>query len=69
MLNMKGVVLELGVVLDRNLNFDEYVFTLCKKAGKKFSALSRISKYMSFKKKKILLKAFIESQLRYCPLA
>ena len=58
----------LGVVIDRNLNFDDYVFTLCKKAGRKLSALSRISYYMSFEKKRILLKAFIESQFGYCPL-
>ena len=25
----------LGVVIDRNLNFDEYLFDLCKKAGRK----------------------------------
>ena len=59
----------LGLTIDRNLNFDDHVFTLCKKAGRKLSALSRISNYMSFeKKKRILLKAFIESQFGYCPL-
>ena len=34
-------------VIDRNLNFDDYVFTLCKKPGRKMSALTRISSYMS----------------------
>ena len=43
------------------------MFTLCKKAGRKLSALSRISNYMSFEKK-IILKAFVESQFGYCPL-
>ena len=34
---------------------------LCaKKAGRKLSVLSKISNYMSFEKKKILLKAFVE---------
>ena len=42
----------LGLIIDRNLNFDDHVFTLCKKAGRKQSALSRISNYMSFEKKK-----------------
>ena len=56
----------LGLTIDRNLNFDDHVFTLCKKAGKKLSALSRISNYMSFeKKKRILLKAFVESWFGY----
>ena len=40
----------LGLTIDRNLNFDDHVFTLCKKAGRKLSALSRISNYMSFEK-------------------
>ena len=58
----------LGVVIDRNLNFDECVFDLCKKAGRKLSVLARLSTYMSFEKRKILLKAFIESQFGYCRL-
>ena len=45
----------LGVVIDRNLNFD-----LCKKTGRKLSVLARLSNYMSFEKIKILLKAFVE---------
>ena len=52
----------LGLTIDRNLNFDNYVITLCKKA------LSRISNYMGFDKKRILLKAFVECQFGYCPL-
>ena len=58
----------LGVVIDRNLNFDEYVFDLCKKAGRKLSVFARLSNYMSFEKRKKLLKAFVESQFGYCPL-
>ena len=58
----------LGVVIDRNLNFDEYIFDLCKKAGKKLSVLARLSNYISFEETKILLKAFVESQFGYCPL-
>ena len=58
----------LGVAIDRNLNFDEYVFHLCKKACRKLSVLARLSNYMSFEKEKILLEAFVQSQFRYCPL-
>ena len=32
----------LGLTIDRDLNFDDQVFTLSKKAGRKLSALSRI---------------------------
>ena len=58
----------LGLTIDRNLNFDDHVFSLCKKAGRKLSTLSRISNCMNFEKKSILLKAFVESQFGYCPL-
>ena len=58
----------LGVVIDRNLNFNEYVFNLCKKADRKLSVLVRFLDYMSFEKRKFLLKAFVESQFGYCPL-
>ena len=44
------------------MSFDEYVFDLCKKAGRKLPVLARLSNYMSFEKRKILLKAFVESQ-------
>ena len=43
----------LGVVIDRNLNFDEYVFELYKKAGRKLSVLARLSNYISFEKKNV----------------
>ena len=58
----------LGVVIDRNLNFNEYVFNLCKKADRKLSVLARFLDYMSFEKRKFLLKAFVKSQFGYCPL-
>ena len=33
----------LGLQIDRNLHFNEYVSLLCKKAGKKLSVLARLS--------------------------
>ena len=53
----------IGLTIDRNLNFDDHVFSLCNKAGRKLSALFRISNYISFWKTRILLKTFVESQL------
>ena len=32
----------LGLTIDKNLTFDDHVFTLCKKIGRKLSALSTI---------------------------
>ena len=52
----------------RSLNFDDYIFSECKKAGRKIAALARLSKFMSFKQKRILMKTFFESQFRCCPL-
>ena len=40
-----------------------------KKAGRKLPILARLPNYMSFEKIKILLKAFVESQFGYGPLA
>ena len=57
----------LGVLIDRDLKFDEYVLSQCKKAGKKLTALIRISKFVTFGQRNIM-KAFIECQFGYCSL-
>lgn len=41
---------------------------MCKKASNKLHALSRVSPYMSLRKKKILMNAFFSSQFSYCPV-
>ena len=48
----------LGVVIDRDLGFNEYVSSLCKKAGRKLSVLSRLSNLMSFQQRRVLMKSF-----------
>ena len=58
----------LGIDIDRNLDFINYVNTVCIKANSKLSALARISKYLSLEKRKVLFKSFFESQFTYCPL-
>ena len=42
--------------------------TFPQKANRKLSALTRVSKFLPFKKRCVLFKAFIESQFKYCPL-
>ena len=59
----------LGLNIDNNLNFENHVANLCKKASQKLHALSRVAPFMETSKKRILMKAFIESQFSYCPLA
>ena len=58
----------LRIEIGRNLNFDDHVISLCKKAGRKLAVLAILSKFMNFKQKRILMKTFVESQFRYCPL-
>lgn len=52
------------VETDRSLNFDKYRSTLCKKAGKRFSVLARLSSFMCLTRRRPL----IEYQFGYCPL-
>ena len=58
----------LGAETDRTLSFDERIASLCRTAGKKLSVLARLSNFMCTNKKRVLMKAFIESQLSYCSL-
>ena len=58
----------LGVTIDKNLNFNSHLSTLCNKVGQKVSALARIAKFLPFNQRRIILKTFIESQFSYCPL-
>ena len=58
----------LAVKIDNNLRFDKHVSNICLKANRKLNALTRVSKFVSCKKRHILFKAFIESQFKYCPL-
>ena len=58
----------LGVTIDNKLKFNTHLNNMCKKAGVKVTALTRLAKIMPFKKKRILMNAFIESQFSYCPL-
>ena len=58
----------LGVTIDNKLNFNQHVSKLCTKASQKLHALARVSKFMNFERRKMILNAFINSQFGYCPL-
>ena len=62
------IVKLLGISIDNELKFNEHVSKLCKKASQKLHALSRISPYMSEDRRRIIMKAFVQSQFGYCPL-
>ena len=58
----------LGVILDKTLCFKQQVRSICKKAGQKLHALSRISHFLDTEQLKRIMRAFILSQFNYCPL-
>ena len=58
----------LGIKIDNMLTFDDHVSELCKKASQKLHALTRVSQYMNFAQRKLIMRAFISSQFGYCPL-
>ena len=58
----------LGIIIDSKLSFEEHVQQICKKASSKLNALSRQCKILPFFKRRMLMKAFFDSQFAYSPL-
>ena len=52
--------------MDSELSFDQNVSSICTKASKKLHPPGRIAGFMSFEKRRTLMKGFIESQFNYC---
>lgn len=55
----------LGVVIDKNLNLNEQVTSLCNKSSNKIQALPQIFSYMSITQRKLLVNAYFLSQFGY----
>ena len=49
----------LGITIDNELKFDEYVSNVRKKVQRKFTILTRIKKYLDFNKLRLLFKTFL----------
>jgi len=58
----------LGIKIDSDLNFEEHISSICKKASAKLNALARISPYIDEGKRRLIMNAFFNSQFNYCPL-
>ena len=58
----------LGVRFASKLTFNAHINDTCKKADPKLNALARITPYMDFNKKILLLNAFFMSQFNHCQL-
>ena len=57
----------LGITINRSLKFDFHMLEVCSKANRKLAIPSRMFKFLTFKKKRVLIKAYFESQFKYCP--
>ena len=49
----------LGIHIDNRPNFGYHISQLCKKAGKKLHALTRVFKYMDISQRKLIANHFI----------
>ena len=58
----------LGINLNNRLGFDTHVANICNRVSTKLHALARISQYMNIHKRIMTMKAFIASEIGYCPL-
>ena len=59
----------LGVTIDNELKFDKHIRIICKEAGKKINALSRLVFCLNASHRKICLESFINSLFNYGSLA
>ena len=71
-INIKGSAIEssnceklLRIYIDSNFSFEYHINRICHKASQKLHAFSRIAKYISEDRKRMLFKAFIISQFNY----
>ena len=64
-LNVKEVLL--GITIDRKLKIDDNVNNLCKKLCQKLNTLSCLAPFMNVNKRRIIIKAFTESNLDTIP--
>ena len=58
----------LGIMIGKNLTFKKHIDNLVRKAQYKLHALRRIRKFLTIKKSKILVNAFLDGQFNYAPL-
>ena len=58
----------LGITIDRGIKFEKHLKNILAVAGRKLTALARLSNVLNLKKFRLLLKSFVESQFAYCPL-
>ena len=58
----------LGVKIASDLNFEEHINSICKKASAKLNALAKIPPYVDEEKRRLIMNALFVSKFNYCPL-
>ena len=58
----------LGIIIDKDLNFQSHTKSIIKTANQKLSALIRVAPLMPDFNKKVIFNYFIKEQFSYCPL-
>ena len=58
----------LRINIDRSLKFDFHMLKVCSKANRKLTILRRMSKFLTFEKRRVLIKTHFEYQSKYFPL-
>ena len=66
--NKSGTEKLLCLKFDKKLTFDDHISNICKKAGRKTSALARVTPYLEIAKKRIFINTFFTLQISYCHL-
>ena len=59
----------LGIIVDRDLTFKNYLNKKIKKANSKISAIKRNQHFLTFFQKKIVQSSFVHCHFSYAPLA
>ena len=68
-LRSQSDVVLLGIKIDDKLTFAKHVSVICTKASKQLNAFTRISKFLSYDSKKLVINSFINSNFRYPRMA
>ena len=65
---IKGQNSVIGVEIDNELNFNNHISIICKKARNKINTISRIQSFLVRKEKEALVNTFVYSDFNYCLL-
>ena len=58
----------LGMEIDNSLTFNTHIGNLCKKAASQLNVLKRLSRFMGYNERRIIMQSFILSNFNYCAL-